>query len=388
MKAPGAAIVMPSDKPRNNYANAWLEWEEYGAWYKEVAQNVPLIEIDVPETWSNAKLRDNVEHMEQTKKTRPVRISKGNTGKYVISDGIHRCNAARQLGYDAVPAIVSVEMRTPPPPAKGIDKLREERAGWNLYLRMKREYPLDWGNVKPEGDGFVVVAERDLGNEELSWKIKYNLNQGVISANMSGSSSGSANGKLDEVAVELARIMSWTKGKKAMSIKRKMSKVAGWLMGMCKFASWADVFGPEYDVPREILDLVARGKLKDTSWGNDICPSFMTLDEKLQLWVDHPDPEQREEPSYPRFGVNLLHADGSYDSLASTDNLGEALAAMTQKDKPTNSVEDIKTKLYDLQKARDPESMRRAQELLSEWQSLTGTDKPVFWQGQYPRRQP
>lgn len=391
MKAPAIAILMPSDKPRNNYANAWLDWEEHGAWYKELSKNIPLAEIDVPEPWSNAKLRNNIDWIEKTKKTRPIRISMGENGKYVIGDGIHRCNAAKSLGYDAVPAIVTVEMKTPPPPAQGIDKLREERAGWNLYQALKREYPLDWGNVKESGDGFVLVTERETdAGEELSWQIKYKLSQGTIEATMSGSSSGSSSGKVEEVASELARIMSWTKGRKAMS--RKNSKVASWIGSICKVAGWMNEFGRDFQVPQEIENLANAGELYDQSWHNDICPSFTKKVDggQLRLWVGHPDPSSREMAS-ERFVLQLENQEGEWiKDLISTDNVNEVVYMITKHGKnnpqpqPTMSVQAIEERLYDMQKNKNYD--QSSQELLEQYQKLTGKKAPGFWQGPYPRK--
>jgi hypothetical protein len=223
MKSPGLVIALPSDKPRNNYAQAWLTWEEWGAWTKQTYAVVPLAEIDIPSPWSNAKLRDNVEWIHRTGKTRPVQLYKGKGGKYTISDGIHRCNAARELGYDAVPAVISIEMDAPPPPAQGVEKLRGEQAGWSLYQAIKREYqgPVDWGNVKEKGDNFVLVIEREDNDKDLHWEIQYTFDKGVYNAEVSGSSFGRTSGKLNEVAPELASIMAITKSNKVSSWIRK-----------------------------------------------------------------------------------------------------------------------------------------------------------------------
>lgn len=45
--------------------------------------------------------------------------------------------------------------------------------------------------------------------------------------------------------------------------------------------------------------------LKDCSYGNDTCPSFYfrVNDQYYQLWVDHKDKAQREDPESPRYTV-------------------------------------------------------------------------------------
>ena len=145
--------------------------------------------------------------------------------------------------------------------------------------------------------------------------------------------------------------------------------------------TWRAEFGPQYDVPQEILDMVSKGVLKDSSWHNDLCPSFMTPDEKLQIWVEHPDENEREM-SGPRFGVTRFRDDGNSDDLASTDDLQEALSVLrggTPKPRepqttPKNRVEDLMEKLYDVGNKNDP----RAKPLLDEYSKLTGKPAPKF----------
>lgn len=41
----------------------------------------------------------------------------------------------------------------------------------------------------------------------------------------------------------------------------------------------------------------------DSSYGNDMCPSIANDDLDLQIFIDAKKPEEREEPSYPRFSI-------------------------------------------------------------------------------------
>lgn len=52
---------------------------------------------------------------------------------------------------------------------------------------------------------------------------------------------------------------------------------------------------------------------KDDSNGNDICASIYSKDLGLKIFIDHIDPEEREEPSYPRFAVYKTNADGEIE---------------------------------------------------------------------------
>lgn len=61
--------------------------------------------------------------------------------------------------------------------------------------------------------------------------------------------------------------------------------------------SWKTEFGDDYKVPTVISSF-----LKDESYRNDACPSFVTSDcerdedgeARYKLWVEHPDPDKRE----------------------------------------------------------------------------------------------
>ncbi len=65
---------------------------------------------------------------------------------------------------------------------------------------------------------------------------------------------------------------------------------------------WQKEFGTEYDVPVTIQTLVRQSVLVDASYHNDTSPTFMFDDNMCALWVEHPDPTQREAPG-PRFTI-------------------------------------------------------------------------------------
>jgi len=393
MKTPGRAFVYPMDKPRNDYASAWLKWEEYGYWYKQSAINVPLSEIEIPPPWNSGRLRDNLEWLEATGKIRPVQLSKDSrNAKYHISDGIHRCNAAKQMNYDAVPAVAYIQMNVPPPQAEGVDKLREQRAGWDMFHKLKDKYPLSSWDVKEQGDGFQIRAERDDEDEGLTWKgltwkIEYTFRNGTFAGDVSGASSGKVSGNLDEASRQIANIMSMAR---RAVMKGKISKVAAWVRSICKIAGWISEFGPEWQIPKEILDLVNAGVLSDMSWHNDVCPSFgkeIAPDTFFQMFVEHPNLNERESPD-GRFSASLVKPDGSVDYLLVTDNLSEVLTMARKYLKPKGSsaisLQTIEERLYDMQANR--EYSPEAQKLLEEFQKITGKTRPGFWQGPYPPR--
>jgi hypothetical protein len=66
--------------------------------------------------------------------------------------------------------------------------------------------------------------------------------------------------------------------------------------------------GHGYTVPQWVQILVKGGFLKDTSWHNDVCPSF-EVDEGeeagVRLWIDHIELSQRECET-PRFVMDIF----------------------------------------------------------------------------------
>jgi hypothetical protein len=70
--------------------------------------------------------------------------------------------------------------------------------------------------------------------------------------------------------------------------------------------AWSDEFPPEYEIPKEIEDLVRQGVLKDTSWRYDASPSFSARLAKgwIRLWVEHPELMNRMGSRH-RFSVEV-----------------------------------------------------------------------------------
>ena len=74
---------------------------------------------------------------------------------------------------------------------------------------------------------------------------------------------------------------------------------------------WLREFGADYAVPDRLTN---DPTLVDLSWHNDIAPSFTTLGLNnndpdyhagvdVRLWIEHPDPAQRENPGTSRIWV-------------------------------------------------------------------------------------
>jgi len=64
---------------------------------------------------------------------------------------------------------------------------------------------------------------------------------------------------------------------------------------------------PRYpNLEPEIVELLEKNKFtKDTSWHNDVCPSFTNEADTLVLYIDFPNQEDREFSS-KRFSMNRL----------------------------------------------------------------------------------
>lgn len=71
---------------------------------------------------------------------------------------------------------------------------------------------------------------------------------------------------------------------------------------------------PTYPVPAIIEEAVKAGLIEDTSWHNDVSPSFEAYGknrrEARRLWLDHPDPKQREFSEGKRCVVVPLKHEG------------------------------------------------------------------------------
>jgi hypothetical protein len=93
--------------------------------------------------------------------------------------------------------------------------------------------------------------------------------------------------------------------------------------------SWDREFPPEYEPHPGIVRIVDLGWAQDMSWHNDTAPSFGLAfpDETLiRIWSHPENPEDREEPEWPRFLVSKEGPpSGEFVTLIDTDDAGEAI---------------------------------------------------------------
>lgn len=99
--------------------------------------------------------------------------------------------------------------------------------------------------------------------------------------------------------------------------------------------SWRHEFGVDYEVPSFLSFLAKKKVLQDTSWHNDIMPSFSLYREigdhsdEVRLWVDHPFKSRRETQGQ-RYGV-VVNEDQNQVFESNTDDLDDALAVLFNK---------------------------------------------------------
>ena len=79
---------------------------------------------------------------------------------------------------------------------------------------------------------------------------------------------------------------------------------------------------PDYD-PATLPAIPANWR--DTSWHNDMCPSFAYG--CVQVFIDYADPEMRESASGYRYGVGYWHED-DFVHVAETDDWNVVLAVV------------------------------------------------------------
>jgi len=113
-----------------------------------------------------------------------------------------------------------------------------------------------------------------------------------------------------------------------------------------------------HDIPKEILDRVRDNDLTDSSWGNDVCPSFKTPDEYLTLWVDHAIAERRELHG-KRFAISREDQDGNGEQLADSDSVEEILSILDELEEAHEQEEIDREACADCQRIYGPQARWR-----------------------------
>jgi len=81
--------------------------ETFGGYEQFRIEIVPIRDINVP------KVARSLEGLQDDKPRDPISLSRKGSGKWEISDGIHRTNVSIEMGYTHIPAFVAEWIRTP-----------------------------------------------------------------------------------------------------------------------------------------------------------------------------------------------------------------------------------------------------------------------------------
>jgi hypothetical protein len=100
-------------------------------------------------------------------------------------------------------------------------------------------------------------------------------------------------------------------------------------------AIWDEEFAKEWAVSPRIMTLVRQGVLEETSWRQDVSPSFgarLKDGSLLRLWVEHPNPHRRESDSPYRYLLTVQKDFGDPIDrvIVETNNIDLALSQLVQ----------------------------------------------------------
>lgn len=103
---------------------------------------------------------------------------------------------------------------------------------------------------------------------------------------------------------------------------------------------WLRVFGDFDNIPA--MDETVCDKWygdstwHDTSWHNDVCPSFESYDliagKAVKIWSDYANEDLRETDSYSQYGMSLWTLDGEGDDMTSMDYIEDILVTDDRAD--------------------------------------------------------
>jgi hypothetical protein len=185
-----ATVKAPKPLPyklHNNYAKANVDFADDGYWYEEVFQYIPIEQIKF-DPWNNERAKDNLNKLVDTKSMPPVIASfDSEKQKYILTDGNHRTNAAKELGYTHVPAIVSLKRTTAPKSDAGTEKYRTQTIGWMLGNKIRYIKSVDGIDVKNVTDNTCDLIISTFGiQEENIYQVTLRRNGSIIIADFNG----------------------------------------------------------------------------------------------------------------------------------------------------------------------------------------------------------
>lgn len=78
--------------------------------------------------------------------------------------------------------------------------------------------------------------------------------------------------------------------------------------------------------PADAMPALPAG-FSDASYRNDVCPRYTSNDDRVSIWIDFPNPDDREYCLMHQYRVTLADLDD--DIVLETDDWAEALDAAT-----------------------------------------------------------
>jgi hypothetical protein len=111
--------------------------QHFGGYFDHIFELVPLSKVVIDEVWKEAKYQKVVEAIQKGVPLPPVMLSKKG-GRFEITDGIHRTNASRDLGFTHIPAIIATWVATPEKKQTRLVKKELEVGTW-----VKLDKPID-----------------------------------------------------------------------------------------------------------------------------------------------------------------------------------------------------------------------------------------------------
>lgn len=99
---------------------------------------------------------------------------------------------------------------------------------------------------------------------------------------------------------------------------------------------WEEEFSKTWAVSPRIMSLVQQGVLEETSWRQDVSPSFgarLKNGRLLRLWVEHPNPHRRESGSPYRYLLTVQKDFGDPIDfvIVETNNIDLALSQLVER---------------------------------------------------------
>jgi hypothetical protein len=110
----------------NDFAEQYVNFLEDGYWFKDDFEIVPINEIKDENVWNQQRYETIMQSLEHNMALPPVKLYYDEELKeYRLSDGIHRYNVSKKMGFTHIPAIVTRKIIGIPPEIKNNSKILE-----------------------------------------------------------------------------------------------------------------------------------------------------------------------------------------------------------------------------------------------------------------------